>query len=254
MTKISTDQLNTLKDELSSKGFKYRLSNGTHMFLNAAILQGIELDGTTINPFCIGDDIERIYGMDNVGNEVRDACKFIEKVINSEVDVVTVHDGEIISAPTTIESIGDAPSFGIVPQYLTNALISKHPGSIPSLISMQRTDPNQIKERKSGGGMVKYVDTAYMTVALNWACLMDWDFHVLETREDTIDKKRHFTVLGCLVIHTTEGKKITKQQFGSAVLKAKQETGDCLKAAASDSLKKCASQLGIAADVYGGMV
>lgn len=254
MTKISTKQLEDITAELLPKGFKLRQSNGINQYLNAAILQGIELNGDSINPFCIGDDTERIYGMGNVGNEVRDACKIIEQVIHgNEVDIPAC-DSEIINELAAIESTGNTPVFGIVPQYLTDALIEKHPGTIPVLISMQRTDPNQIKTRKSGNGIVKYVDTGYITTALNYATLMDWSFEVLESREDIIDKKQHFSVLGCLTIHTTEGKDIMKQQWGSQVLKAKMEVGDCLKAAASDSMKKCASMTGIAADVYNGMV
>lgn len=140
--------------------------------------------------------------------------------------------------------------FGVVPKYLTDELIAKHPGTIPTLISLQKTAAIHIKERERG---LKYVDTGYMTIALNWATLMDWSFEVLETREDIIDKKRHYSVLGCITINTTEGKTIMKQQWGSQVLKAKMEVGDALKSAASDSMKKCASMLGIAADVYGGV-
>lgn len=268
MTKISKEKLLELKVELKLKGFKYTQSNGMHMFLNAAILQGIELNGEVINPFCVGDDMDRIYGIDNVGNEVRDACKAIEQVISGrgvhihKDEDIPVSDGELMDTSQDVSLQEADQTYGIVPQYLTDELIKKHPGTIPMLISMQKTDPDQIKELTDSSGKplkirgktVRYVDTAYMTTALNYATLMDWSFEVLESREDTIDKKKHFSVLGCLTIHSTEGKDIMKQQWGSQVLKSKMEVGDALKAAASDSMKKCASMFGIAADIYGCVV
>ena len=53
------------------------------------------------------------------------------------------------------------------------------------------------------------------------------------------------------------GKEIIKMQFGRADIKFKKDTkepmdlGNDLKAATTDALKKCASELGIAGDIYG---
>lgn len=64
------------------------------------------------------------------------------------------------------------------------------------------------------------------------------------------------TVKGVLIVHGIDGKTITKEQYGSQdILKDKQGNpsvsyGDALKGAASDALKKCASLLGIALDLY----
>ena len=259
MTKVPPEQLKEIKDTLVLKGFKYKQSNGIHNFLNAAILQGIEVKGTdSINAFCVGDDTERIYGMDNCGNEVRTAVDIIAQILmGTEAEMMEdakVHEGVIIppDTPNPPEKAPDQAGLttGVIPQYLTNELIDKHPGTIPALLSMQKTAPMYIKSREKG---LKYVDVSYMTTALNLATLMDWSFEVLETKDYEMDKKHHFAVLGCLTIHTTEGKDIMKQQWGSQVLKAKMEVGDALKAAASDALKKCASMLGIAGDVYGGI-
>lgn len=262
MTKLKASKLKAIKAELLKHGFKYRQSNGIHNFLNAAILQGIEINGNDINPFCIGDETERVYGYDNVGNEVRDMIPIIEDILmgpaKDSQDEDKAHEGEVIppdiqntpELPTNTELDVAGPVFSVIPRYLTDELIAKHPGTVPALISMQKTAAMHIKEREKG---LKYVDTAYMTIALNWATLMDWSFEILETREDLIDNKQHYSVLGCVTIHTTEGKTIMKQQWGSQVLKYKMEVGDALKAAASDSMKKCASMLGIAADVYGGV-
>ena len=258
MSKISAEKLKAIKTELVKHGFKYRQSNGINNFLNAAILQGIELNGHDINPFCVGEDTERVYGYDNVGNEVRDIIPIIEdflmEPVNDSQDEDKAHEGEVIppDTPNPPEKATDQAGLvtGVIPQYLTNELIDNHPGTIPALLSMQKTASMYIKSREKG---MKYVDVSYMTTALNLATLMDWSFEVIDTKDYVIDKKHHFAVLGRITIHTTEGKEIIKEQWGSQVLKAKMEVGDALKAAASDALKKGASMLGIAADVYGGV-
>ena len=258
MSKLTAAKLAAIKKEMIAKGFKYRQSNGVHNFLNAAILQGIEINGHNINPFCVGDESERVYGYDNVGHEVRDMIPIIEDILmepaNDLQDEDKAHEGEVIppDTPNPPEKVPDQAGLvtGVIPQYLTNELIDNHPGTIPALLSMQKTAPMYIKSREKG---MKYVDVSYMTTALNLATLMDWSFEVIDTKDYVIDKKHHFAVLGRLTIQTTEGKTIIKEQWGSQVLKAKMEIGDALKAAASDALKKGASMLGIAADVYGGV-
>lgn len=252
--KISNEQKETIKVEMENKHFKYRQSNGIDNYLNAAILEGIEIKGENINPFCIGDDGERVYGYDNTGNETRAAVSIIEQILMGDNIIMEPEIEELTEAPGT-PAIPQEVKTGVIPQYLTNEIIAKHPGTIPCLISMQKTDPRQIKERKGMGGKnVKYVDTAYMTVALNYAALMDWSFEVIETRTDDIGGKLNISVLGCISMQTTDDNTITKQQWGSQVLKDKMEVGDALKAAASDAMKKCASMYGIATDVYSGKV
>lgn len=271
MSKVPADKLKAIKVELLKHGFKYRQSNGIHNFLNAAILQGIELNGHDINPFCVGADTDRIYGYDNVGLEVRDMIPIIEDILmepaSEPQDEDKAHEGQVVppDTPNPIEKIPDHAGeagliTGVIPQYLTNELIEKHPGTIPALLSMQRTAPQYIQSREKG---MKYVDVSYMTTALNLAALMDWSFEAVETRVDDMEEydpkkkknviKKHISTLGRLTVHTTEGKTIIKEQWGSQVLKYKMEMGDAIKAATSDALKKCASMLGIAADVYGGV-
>lgn len=265
MTKLTKEQLAEIKKTLAEKNFKYMQSNGVDNFIYAVIHEGIELLGDKINPFVLEGN-ERTYDYDAVGNETRAAVSIIEQILMDQ-DIEPAKDatepepkepepeltkGEIVPKD-------DKQLYGIVPQYLTDALIDNHPGTIPCLIGMQKTDPNMVMERADG---MHYVDIAYMTAALNLATLMNWSFEVLETRTDKVptwnakkkeyENKCHISCLGCLTIETTEGKTIQKQQWGSQVLKAKMEMGDAMKAAASDALKKSASMFGIAADVYGG--
>ena len=259
MTKLTQEQLAEIKVEMLKKSFKYRQSNGIDNYLNAAILEGIEMKGSNINPFVVGDDGERVYGYDQVGNDTRDAVSIIEQILMEDAKEPEPKEQETPTQEAEIVPKEDKQLYGIVPQYLTDALIDNHPGTIPCLIGMQKTNRSMVKIRPDGK---HYVETAYMTAALNLATLMNWSFEVLETRTDKVptwnakkkeyEDKCHISCLGCLTIETTEGKTIQKQQWGSQVLKAKMEMGDAMKGAASDALKKCASLFGVAADVYGG--
>lgn len=118
---------------------------------------------------------------------------------------------------------------------------------------LQKTPTKAIYERPAkGGGKWKYVKGSYVKKALNYAFAWNWDFEVKEKgREGDV-----LWVLGKLTVRTQNGQSIVKEQFGRADIKFKKNSkdfldyGNDLKAAATDALKKCASELGIASDVY----
>lgn len=248
--KISKESMNEINTELKILHFSHRQSNGIDNYINTAIKEGIELKGININPFVV-DGIERVYGYDNCGIETRDAVAKIRDILCLD---------EVLDTGMDITPIPDSGAKNIVPvnecdesYYLSNDNITGHPGTISALIGLQHTEPSHIMTRKGPKGTsLKYVDVSYMTTALNYAALMDWSFEVVETRTDEIEGKTHISVLGCLTLTTDKGSEIVKQQWGSQVLKVHMELGDALKAATSDAMKKCASMLGIAADIYGG--
>lgn len=107
----------------------------------------------------------------------------------------------------------------------------------------------QIKSRKGNfGKMIDYVDVQLIIQRLNDTFDALWSFKIIEHQilEDEV-----------LVIGELYTSGISKHQFGSSAITRNASTGaiislgDDLKAAASDSLKKCASMLGIALHVYG---
>lgn len=109
--------------------------------------------------------------------------------------------------------------------------------------------PNEfIKEKTGRGGKkVQYVEGGYIISKLNEAFSpVGWDF---EIEEDIIEPKE-VVVKGKLTIKDHKGHSVVKTQFGQATRYSGVPLGDTLKAAATDSLKKCASLLGIALDVY----
>lgn len=117
---------------------------------------------------------------------------------------------------------------------------------------LKRTPSAFIKERPAkGGGKWKFVSAGYVKKCLNIMFGWDWDFEVIT--EQVICNQ--VLVKGKLTCRTN-GRTIVKMQFGKKEIVYKKGTQDPLdigndfKAAASDSLKKCAAELGIAADIY----
>src|SRR5574343_901706 len=126
---------------------------------------------------------------------------------------------------------------------------------------LKRTPPQYIKKRPAkGGGTWDYVTGGYVRKVLNLMFGWDWDFEILE----------HTIIGGEAVVKgrltcRTNGKQIVKTQFGNKDVIYKKQTqdeitkgldkiplsiGNDLKAAATDALKKCAAEIGIAADIY----
>ena len=114
------------------------------------------------------------------------------------------------------------------------------------------------KPAKGGGKPFKYVTGAYVKSQLNRLFGYDWSFTV-----------KQFDVKGnqCIVFGHLEGNirdangqlitTLVREQFGRADIKTLKadrtkplDFGNDLKAATTDALKKCASDLGIARDVY----
>jgi len=112
------------------------------------------------------------------------------------------------------------------------------------------------KEYPKGGGTWEYVTGGYVKKCLNLMFGWDWSFEIM-------DEKILFgeaIVKGKLTCNSN-GKQIIKMQFGNKDIMYKRDVdkdgnriplsiGNDLKAAATDCLKKCAAEIGIAADIY----
>jgi hypothetical protein len=116
----------------------------------------------------------------------------------------------------------------------------------------QRTPKKFIKIRPGPGVRpMQYVEVGYVINLLNQAFGWDWDFRI---QEQQIGKTQVW-VRGELTVRL-RGHEIVKGQYGGADIKTNRSTNqplsvaDDLKAAASDCLKKCASLLGVASDLY----
>lgn len=126
---------------------------------------------------------------------------------------------------------------------------------------LKKTPPQYIKQRPAkGGGTWDFVSGGYVKKCLNLMFGWDWSFEILDEKilyGEAIVKGK----LTC----RSNGKEIIKMQFGNKDIMYRKQSaeeiskgmeriplsiGNDLKAAATDSLKKCASEIGIAADIY----
>lgn len=128
-----------------------------------------------------------------------------------------------------------------------------------ALVLQQQTPKEAIRWRQGKGGRkLAYVDHVYTTRLLNEAFGWRWSFEV--------DHEQVHEVNGKLFEATCRGKltvwlpgvnePIIKMQMGCQPIEMLKDgitpvsIGDAMKGAGSDALKKCASQLGIALDLY----
>jgi hypothetical protein len=130
-----------------------------------------------------------------------------------------------------------------LPQYLSASQLK---------FMQQKTPAKFVKSRPGPGGIsLKYVEVGYVINILNTVFGWDWDFRIYDQQ---IGKKQVW-VRGELTVRIGE-RHIVKSQYGGADIKYNRSNStpvsiaDDLKAAASDSLKKCASMIGIASDIY----
>lgn len=129
-----------------------------------------------------------------------------------------------------------------LPLQLTNAQIKFLTRKTPEEFIKQRVGP--------GGTPLDYVEVGYIIDILNQAFAWDWDFRI--TGEQIGNKQ--VWVRGELSVRFGDHS-VVKSQYGGSNIKFNRNNvaigiADDLKAAASDSLKKCASLLGVAGDVY----
>ena len=225
---------------LESVGFSATFSGGSYTFAHKTAREGILLN--KIDDEYIIENFAFINGEQVIGQA---ASSVIVQGIDYLEDVLGISG----TAPTA-QMVGPHAEIGdgraADTSLITERDFELQTTSRSSLLMMQKTDLAYIKERKGPGkSILKYVDVQYMIRALNFAFGFDWSFDVIETRQEG----DYLTVLGKLTVNM-DGTIISKTQWGSQQLRAKMELGDGLKGATSDSLKKCASMFGIAADVY----
>lgn len=122
----------------------------------------------------------------------------------------------------------------------------------------QRTPEDKIMTRPAkGGGEWKYVTTSYVIETLNRVFGYLWSFEVLSSLDEvaTLAPTGTCIVKGRLTVQIGD-RKLVKEQFGRCDVKFRRGTkefldlGNDMKGAASDALKKCASEFGLFRDVY----
>lgn len=120
---------------------------------------------------------------------------------------------------------------------------------------LQRTPREQVYRRKGRGkDTFDYVTGSYCTKWLNFVFGWNWDFEVIQHGKEG----KQVWALGRLTVRGNKpGQVIVKTGFGRADVKTLRDGGgdldygNDLKAASTDAMKKAASLLGFASDIYG---
>lgn len=166
--------------------------------------------------------------------------------------VVRVQPQPILPVPTSDEiaqPISEGKALAIPKTWISEKQI---------LRIVQRTPEQYVYTRPAKGGGLqrtrwKYVTGNYIEKVLNFTFGWMWDFEVLSHGVEG----GVIWVQGKLTVKDDKSHTITKTQFGRAEVKMRRDGkgmldfGNDLKAATTDALKKCASMLGIASDIYG---
>ena len=121
-------------------------------------------------------------------------------------------------------------------------------------VLLKRTPKQYIKTRPAkGGGTWEYVTGGYVKKCLNLMFGWDWDFEIID--EKILIEAKEVIVKGKLTCRSN-GKTIVKMQYGNKDIIFRKGTtiplsiGNDMKSASTDALKKCASEIGIASDIY----
>ncbi len=135
-------------------------------------------------------------------------------------------------------------------------LQSKYFGEAITNLLTRETPEEQIFTRPGRGRQTfRYVPIAWFINQLNALFGFNWDFEV--TEHEILEKMKQIWVKGRLTVRGPGGVVVVKTQFGGSDVKYNQQgavidIADDLKSASSDCLKKCASLIGMAWDVYSG--
>lgn len=175
--------------------------------------------------------------------------KTAKKVVSQELRIV-VQQPTLPTVEQMVQPMRDGKKMALTKTWINENQVINLLGNTPK--EHVYTRPGK------GGQKFTYVTGIYVTKALNFIFGWNWDFEVVQHGKEG----NQIWVHGKLTVKSPDGTQtVTKSQFGRADIKyIKDKTrnsenmvdfGNDLKAASTDSLKKCASLLGIASDVYG---
>lgn len=176
------------------------------------------------------------------------------KTAPQEVKVVIEHQTttalstDVVERAIEPEKVGN--KFMLSPSFITEKQVLK---------MLQRTPKEHIHTRPGKGGKdFDYVTGTYMKKILNFVFGWNWDFIIVSKEiHGLADGWGQIITHGRLIVKDGAGNTISKDQFGQAEVKYLKGTtkpvslGNDFKSSATDALKKCAAEFGVASDVYG---
>lgn len=249
-------------DEMTYRSFKTQLNKGVYTFTNREAQEGIivcddvDNDCIAVHSFAFLNG-ERVYG-EAASMLIARAVWYLQDELGLTDDKSPI-EADNKPVPVESEQVGECTylqPYGDLT--IAEAAIRKHPGSIPVLLGLQHTHIDLVKHLPKAGKPA-YVEGHTMIREANLAFLFNWDNEVVDVREDDFE----ISVMVKCTFRFTEGFEVIKTQCGQAdkkfstTLKTDGKPrlimiGDTIKAATTDGIKKCMSELGINQDVYAG--
>lgn len=138
---------------------------------------------------------------------------------------------------------------------MTQAAMKQGPFAFAQALAQAIAEPTpkEYLRTKPGRGNLTYVEVGYIRRQLTKTFGMSWSFETepMMTYKEAMEAM-HIIVKGTLtIINPQDGSVlIQREQYGGQPIHRNVDLGDMWKGAASDALKKCASLLGIAQDIY----
>lgn len=166
--------------------------------------------------------------------------------VRAEITVHVDTSPQIATETQLAEPMKDGKNMTLQPTWI---------GENQLLKMLQRTPREQVFKRKGKGqAEFDYVTGTYCIKWLNFVFGWNWDWEITQHGKEG----GQVWAMGRLVVRGNKpGQVITKTAFGRADVKTKRDGGgnldygNDLKAASTDAMKKAASLLGFASDVYG---
>lgn len=252
--KINESEKKDLIEWLIENGFKESIMNGrSYGYVNKELLQVIDFGREQVEAYTLKD-----------GERNNDPI-LLEKIIKDfrgEIDKMNADNPNTNPETEIVKKEDTNNSIVLMPEKLTKGLLEKYEAlSIFEKITVfQKTDIRYIKTRKGyGNKLFSYVDGHYMTQVLNLITGYRWDCHI----EKMTETEKEVICQGKIILHFDNEHgyfTIEKSAIGQADKKFSTQDntlimiGDTYKAAQTDMIKKAASYLGIACDVYRGEV
>lgn len=169
------------------------------------------------------------------------------KKISQELVIRVAPQESTLTVSDLVEPMRDGKQMALAKTWVSSQQLIK---------IVQKTPSQHVYSRPGKGGQrFSYVTGNYVTKVLNFVFGWNWDFDVISHAV----QGNQVWVQGKLTVKSPKGETISKTQFGRADIKFLKSTkdmldfGNDLKGATTDALKKCASLLGIASDIYGKM-